>query len=93
MSTLSACFITAMLSGSSMYLLAWRIHRKPLTREEMRDYMERYVHREEAELAERRLQAQLYNARRRAVPHPDAGAPVRITRVHVARKGRGEREE
>lgn len=91
MSSLTAAIISAMLSGSASYLLAWQVHGRsqPPTVDEIAAYMERKVAMEEMELQEHRLRTIALRANRIVMPHPNSGPPARVTRITMApRSGR-----
>lgn len=88
MSPLTAAIISAMVSGSTFYLLAWRVHGRsqPPTVDEIAAYMERKVAMEQMELQEHRLRTIALRANRIAMPHPNSGPPARVTRIIMAPK-------
>ncbi|AHN84068.1 hypothetical protein GJ25_gp057 [Mycobacterium phage Hawkeye] len=92
MSTFDLIFVTAALSGSSMYLLAWRIHRNHPTVQQIEEYMDRHLRTEEIEFSERQLLARMARANRAEVPRINSGGTARISRMHVVREGRNLRE-
>ena len=88
MSTFDLIVVTASLSGSLCYLLAWRIHGERLPSADEADrYMQRVVSQEELELQEHRLRTIAIRADRLAMPNPESGPPARISRM-VVKKGR-----
>ena len=83
-----ACVVCCLLG----YALRAGTHRctQP-DREDIRAYLDAQLGLEELEIADRRMRAQMLKAGRTSVPHPNAGAPARISSIHVVRSVQGSR--
>ena len=88
MSSVTAAMASAMLSGSSMYLLAWRIHghRYDPSIDEVAVHLGKIVSQEEIIAQEHRLRTIAQRANRTAMPNAESGPPARVSRGIVGRE-------